>query len=344
MSRERVTIVMAARNEGRRIGPTVESLLRQTRLPDEVVLADARSTDDTVARVRQFEGRGVAVRVVGNDSLFAGGGRNAATRAAAYDLIVNMDAGNIAEPDWLENMVAPFERDPALEMVGGLFSPVAETQFEQAAAAVCYTIDCILPTMAHSEIEPLIPADFVPGGMCMAYRKQLWERCGGFSEWARKGQDRLFGYRARRVDGRLGVALDARVRHHMSSSISSLVKRQFYYDLWGARLCLPGMQWRLAAVYVAGGLLLILSFLSPWLAPAVLMGGVAFTCVRAWRRLHRVSKATTTRFGLRDHLLAVVILFVYDVSGLLGRLLGALDRLLRPRWRRQLTAYLERGE
>lgn len=335
---------MAARNEGRRIGRTVESLLRQTRLPDEVVLADGHSTDDTVASVRRFEDRGVPVRVVVNDSLFAGGGRNAATRAAAHDLIVNMDAGNIAEPDWLEKMVQPFERDSSLEMVGGLFSPITETPFERTAAAVCYTIDCIIPTMARHEIEPLVPANFVPGGMCMAYRRRLWERCGGFSEWARKGQDRLFGYRARRVDGMLGVALEARLRHHMADSLSSLVTRRFFYDLWGARLCLPGMQWRLCAVYLTGALALIFSYQSFWLASAVLAAGIAFTCARAWRRLRRVSRATGVVFGSRDYLLSVVILVADDLSSISGRILGALDRLMRPRWRRQLTAYLERGE
>ncbi len=335
---------MAARNEGHRIGRTVESLLAQTRLPDEVVLADAHSTDDTVARVRRFEDRGVPVRVVVNDSLFAGGGRNAATRAASHDLIVNMDAGNIAEPDWLEKMVEPFERDASLEMVGGLFSPIAETPFERTAAAVCYTIDCILPTMTRPEIEPLIPAQFVPGGMCMAYRRRLWERCGGFSEWARKGQDRLFGYRARRVDGRLGVAIEARVRHHMSDSISNLVTRKFFYDLWAARLCLPGMQWRLSAIYLAGALALIFSYPSFWLAAAVLAAGIIFTCARAWRRLRRVSKVTGAAFRPRDYPLSVVILVADDLSAIVGRLLGTVDRLLRPRWRRQLAAYLERGE
>ncbi len=344
MTREPVTIVMAARNEGERIGPTLESLLRQTRAPDEIIVADAHSTDGTADRVREFEGRGVVIRVVDNESLFAGGGRNAATRAAAHELIVNMDAGNIAPPDWLEKMVAPFESDPGLEMVGGLFLPIIETPFERAAAAVCYTIDCILPAMPRSAVEALIPADFVPGGMCMAYRRQLWLRCGGFSEWARKGQDRLFGYRARRVGGKFGVALDAFVRHHMSDSISTLVKRQFFYDLWAARLRLPGMPWRLAAVYLAGVLLLAASFRFPLLAPAVLLSGGAYVSARAWRRLRRVAKVTGTPFGPRDHATAVVILFAHDASVLLGRLLGEIDRVTRPQWRRRLTAYMERGE
>lgn len=335
---------MAVRNEGHRIDRTVESLLGQTRLPDEVVLADAHSTDDTVARVRRFEDRGVPVRVVVNDSLFAGGGRNAATRAASYDLIANMDAGNIAEPDWLEKMVEPFERDSSLEMVGGLFSPITETPFERTAAAVCYTIDCILPTMTLREIETLIPASFVPGGMCMAYRRRLWERCGGFSEWARKGQDRLFGYRARRVDGKLGVAVEARVRHHMSDTMSSLVARKFFYDLWAARLCLPGMPWRLSAIYLAGVLALTFSYRSFWMVAVVVAGGIAFTCARACLRLRRVTIATGATFRWRDYALSVVILVADDLSAILGRLLGALDRLLRPRWRRQLSAYLERGQ
>jgi GT2 family glycosyltransferase len=255
-----------------------------------------------------------------------------------------MDAGNVANPDWLEKIVEPFERDASIDMVGGLFEPIAATPFERTAAAVCYTIDCIVPTMTQAELEPLVPANFVPGGMCMAYRRRLWERCRGFSEWARKGQDRLFGYRARRVGGKIGIAFDARVRHHMSDSFSSLLSRKFFYHLWAARLALPGMQWKLAAAYLIGVLALILSARWWWLAPLALVAGIAFTCARSWRRLRRVTRVTGSAFHAREYALAVVIMVADDLAALFGRACGALDWLVRPRWRRRLKAYLERGE
>ena len=71
--------------------------------------------------------------------------------------------------------------------------------------------------------------------------------------------------------------------------------------------------------------------------------GLAFLYRRAWWKLRTVSEATRITFGLRDWLLAVPILLVRDASFLIGRLFGSIDTLLRPRWKRKTSAYLENG-
>jgi GT2 family glycosyltransferase len=341
----KVTVVMPARNVAHEVDATMDSLFAQTRLPDEIVVGDGLSTDDTVGRVLRHASRGVPLRVVCNPSRLAGGGRNAATQAAAHDLIVAMDFGNRAAPTWLESLVRPFEEDPALDLVGGLHYPMLETPWQRVSAAVVYFDECMLRTMDRARIVALIPEDFVPGGMCMAYRRAIWERAGGFSEWARKGQDRLFGFRVRRVGGKLGYTLDAAVYHEMAQSFRALFDRHFHYRLWAARTGLTGAQsWRLSVLYAgvlglaAAGLLA-----APLASPALGLLGLAYVYRGAWRRISRVAEATGVCFGLRDRALAVGVLFVRDAAIVGGNALGAVDRLLRPSWRRRTEAYLERG-
>jgi GT2 family glycosyltransferase len=335
---------MPARNVAGYVEPTLDSIFAQTRLPDEIVVADGHSTDDTVASVLRYEGRGVPVRVVKNDTIFAGGGRNAATRAARHDLLVNMDFGNRAEPRWLEEMVRPFEKDPALDLLGGVFVPTFDTPFERVFAAAFYTVDCLLPTMRREEMETLAPADFVPGGMCMAYRRSIWERAGGFCEWSRKGQDRLFGRRVRHIGGKLAFTLDARVHHHMARSFRSLIERHFFYDLWAARQGLPA-PWvqRVVLAYVLGLSILLVSTRSPGWLFALLPLFVTYVQVRAWRKLDRVAALTPLRFGWREKLLAIPILLIFDAAVFLGRTAGTIDRWLRSSWREKTRAYLEFG-
>ena len=45
----------------------------------------------------------------------------------------------------------------------------------------------------------------------------------------------------------------------------------------------------------------------------------------------------------KSFLLSIVILFVKDAAVLSGHVVGRLDRLLRPRWRRMTRSYLESG-
>jgi len=64
----KISIAMAVYNGDRFIGEQLESFVRQTRLPDELVVSDNASTDRTVEIVRDFARRApFKVRLVIND-------------------------------------------------------------------------------------------------------------------------------------------------------------------------------------------------------------------------------------------------------------------------------------
>jgi GT2 family glycosyltransferase len=321
----------------------MESLFAQTRLPDEIVVADGCSTDDTVTRIEAYGDRGVPIRVVRNESLYAGGGRNAATRAATHDLIVGLDLGNRADPKWLESMVRPFEEDPALDYLGGMYYPAIDTWFERVSAAIIYFEDSLGLTWTHEELKRNARVG-LPGGMSLAYRRSIWQRAGGFSEWARKGQDRLFSLRVVRIGGKIDMTTHGVMYHHMARSTREAFDRHFHYNLWTGRLALPRPRFRrLSRIYGAGVGLAAGSVFVPrllWLIPFLV---AAYVYVGAWRKLDILGQATGQPFSPRQRFWAVVILFVKDAAALWGNILGSLDRLVRPQWRRMTREYLEAG-
>ena len=76
-----VTVIVTVRNESGSIDALLDSLLRGTRSPDEIVIADGGSTDGTVQRLGARAATEPRLRVLetpGNRSV----GRNAAIRAA----------------------------------------------------------------------------------------------------------------------------------------------------------------------------------------------------------------------------------------------------------------------
>jgi GT2 family glycosyltransferase len=297
-----------------------------------------------VKRIEAFSNRGVPIRIVRNESLFAGGGRNAATRAATHDVLVNMDVGNRADPKWLESMIAPFEEDSYVDYVGGVFYPLIDGPFERVSAAIIYFQDSLGLTWTREELQRNAKVG-LPAGMSMAYRRSIWERAGQFSEWARKGQDRLFAFRVVNVGGKIRMTLDAVMYHHMARSARDAFDKHFYYGVWTGRMALPRPRFaRLSRTYAAGLLLVGLSILVPrllWLVPVAVAG---YIYVGAWRKLDILARATGTPFSLKQRFWAVVLLFVKDAAILSGNILGSLDGLVRPRWRRMTREYLEAGK
>lgn len=337
----KVTVVMPVRNDAPQVDGTMESLFAQTRLPDEIVVADGCSTDDTIPRILAFANRGVPIRVVRNESLFCGGGRNVATRAASHDVLVMLDLGNRADPKWLESMAKPFEEDPSVDYVGGVYYPLIESDYERVSAAIIYFEDSLGLTWTREELIRNARVG-LPGGLSMAYRRSIWERAGAFSEWARKGQDRLFSLRVRRIGGKIGMTIDAVMYHHMARSVREAFNKQFAYGVWTGRLGLPRPRFRrLFRTYVGGAAIIGVSFFVPivlWLMPFLL---ASYIYVGAWRKLDILAKRTGQPFSAQQRWWAVVTLFAKDAAVLAGNVLGSLDRLLRPRWRRMTREYLE---
>ena len=101
-----VSVIVTVKNEGEAIRPLLDSLVRQTRPADEVVVCDGGSTDETPAILAEYEGR-LPLRVIVAPGSNISQGRNQAIAAAAGPIIAATDAGVVLSPDWLEAITRP---------------------------------------------------------------------------------------------------------------------------------------------------------------------------------------------------------------------------------------------
>ena len=113
----RVSVIVPALNEERRIGRCLEALLAQTWPADalELIVVDNGSTDATRGRVREFPVRLLVER--GAQSPYAA--RNAGLALADGEILAFTDADCIPAKDWVERGVAALEADAA-DLAGGL--------------------------------------------------------------------------------------------------------------------------------------------------------------------------------------------------------------------------------
>jgi glycosyltransferase involved in cell wall biosynthesis len=108
-------VVIPCFNDGRYLPETLQSLLAQTRAPDEVLVVDDGSTDPGTVRVLQRAPR--EVRVLRQDNLGPGPARNTGIRQATGDLILPLDSDDLLRPRALEKMEAALAANPRASFV-----------------------------------------------------------------------------------------------------------------------------------------------------------------------------------------------------------------------------------
>ena len=117
-----VSVICTVLNEGQSIKRLLNSLVAQTRPPDEIVFVDGGSTDDTVAILEEFGADfQLPMRVIVSPGANISQGRNTAIQAATGEIIASTDAGVRLDPRWLEELLAPFKEVGTPQVVAGFF-------------------------------------------------------------------------------------------------------------------------------------------------------------------------------------------------------------------------------
>jgi glycosyltransferase involved in cell wall biosynthesis len=321
----RVSVVMTVLNEGAAMRVVLDSLAAQTRPPDEVVIADGGSRDDTLALVRGYEGR-LPLRVIEAPGANIAQGRNAAIRAARGEIIAVTDAGVRCEAAWLERLTAPFDgtsRPP--HAVAGFFRSDPQTVFEVAMGAT------VLP-----EARDVNPATYLPSSRSVAFRKSAWEAVGGYPEWLDYSEDVVFDLRLRERYGPFVFAPEAVVHFRPRGGLRAFARQYYRYARGDGKANLfPRLHAvRYFAYLVAAPLLAYAALtVSGWLWGLGVIAGLAYVRTplrRAWPRL----KDLSLRDRLRVLLYIPLIRVVGDVAKMAGYPAGVAWRMGRRRWTR----------
>jgi GT2 family glycosyltransferase len=307
----------------------LNSILVQTRMPNEIVFVDDRSTDSTLRVLQEFKDRSpVPVTILFlDDKTPAGGnlisrGRNLAIARSQSELIACTDGGCVLDKDWLTNIVARLERDPSLDVVAGYYAPAPKNLFEEALAAV--TFKTAEELRAHR-----LPSRSIPSARSLALHKTAWQTVGGFPEDLHFSEDSVFFYRLAKAGHRLTYAENAVVYKRLSRSLGDLFWKYFRYGR-GEGLAARAVNAYLVrfAAYSVGATIAIAGFVYPvgWVALAI--AGAAYLA-KPFRRIPVFvgSDQGFTRF-LSVAALVPLLLATCDTAKMVGFSLGLLERLI----------------
>ena len=112
-----ITAIIPAYNAGVLIEEAIASVLAQTRPPDEIIVVDDGSSDDTGERARRF---GARIRYHAQPNAGSSAARNAGIYLASSSWIAFLDADDLWMPQRLERQEEQLSREPETEAVFGL--------------------------------------------------------------------------------------------------------------------------------------------------------------------------------------------------------------------------------
>lgn len=310
-----VSLVTTVKNEERSIDSFLDSVFRQSRLPDEVIVVDGGSNDRTLACIRTWAERQPTLRLIEAPDANIAAGRNIAIGHARGQVIAVTDAGTVLDPGWLELLVRPLLLEGGVGVAAGFFEPGGTTTLERAISVV------ITPRI--SEVDP---DEFLPSSRSIAFRRDLWAQVGGYPEWLRHCEDLVFDFSLRDAGATFTFVPEARVTWRARSTLAGFFRQYFDYARGDGRALLWTHRHALRySAYTLAIALAVATRRSPWAGVCLGLG-----MTRHFRRgFCRVAEATCF-FDNRDraaaHALVPVIVMLGDVAKMIGYPVGLIER------------------
>lgn len=308
----KVSVVIPVRDEEKSIRELLDSLLAQTRPPDEIVITDGGSTDATPQIIEEYIHKGAPVRLIRAGAALPGRGRNLGAAQASYEWLAFTDAGIRLENDWLEKLVAEAEEDESIDVVYGSWQPVTDTFFKQCAA-IAYVPP---PSLRDGN---MIRPRFIASTLL---RREAWRAVNGFPEDLRSAEDLVFMDRVENAGYRFVHEPRAVVHWDLRPTLGATFKRFLVYSRNNIRAGLF-RQWQ-RTILIRYGVLALLAtaalIVEPswvWFSIAAWLLMLVARAVVSIRRNHSVYPASFVQNVIRGAMV-MSLLAVLDAAAIIG--------------------------
>lgn len=330
----KVSVVVPVRDEEHSIRELLDSLLAQTRPPDEIVITDGGSTDATPQIIEDYIRKGARIRLIRAGAALPGRGRNLGAAQASFEWLAFTDAGIRLANNWLEALATKAEANDSIDVVYGSCEPVTNSFFKQCAA-----IAYVPPPSLHD--GELVRPRFIASALL---RREAWRAINGFPEDLRSAEDLVFMNRLESAGYKATFESRALVYWDLRPTLWSTFKRFLIYSRNNIRAGLF-RQWQSTILFRYGVLALLL------IAALIVKPSWAWFSIAAWLLLLAARTAVSIRRNrscypasrfqnLLRGAMVMVVLAVLDAAAILG----SIQWLLLDSFRWSRKAPVEAGD
>jgi glycosyltransferase involved in cell wall biosynthesis len=311
-----ISLIATIFNERDNLEKWLDGLLHQIKLPDEIVIVDGGSDDGTWERLVGKAGEYTIFKIFQHKGNIASG-RNYAIRQAQGDIIAVTDAGCVYEPAWLEKLVAPFAGGAVWSATG--FGP----WFKEGDNLLFFLI-AAATIPAPSEFQK----DWLPSSRSVAFKKEIWQKAGGYPEWIPICEDIIFDLKIKKLGTPLSYAREPLVFWRPRTSLGAYFKQLYKYTksdghgkLWLSRQLVR------YGVYGASLALLILTVFVDRTLLIILFAGAMAYMFKFWKRWAVFSKDLSVGKKIVGYILLPFIIAFGDMAKMCGWPVGVWERM-----------------
>ena len=197
----RISVIVCAHNEARYLPACLHSVLAQSRVPDELLVINNASTDETALVASQVP----RVRVVDEPRKGLVVARETGRHHSTGDILIYVDADCRAPLGWLERIERRFNGDPALIALSG---PYRYYDWDLSGRALIRAYDFTLAPATQLLVKHVLRIGTIFYGGNFAVRREALDRIDGFDTSIEfHGEDTNLGRRLFAV-GKVGLFHD----------------------------------------------------------------------------------------------------------------------------------------
>lgn len=210
----KVSLICPIYNEEGSVEELINSMLNQSKKPDEIIFVDSFSTDETAEIIKKYSNK--KVRLIQEKSNISEA-RNIAIKNSKYEIIAATDASSKLDKNWLKNITEPF-KDKKIDVVSGGYVAVSNGGVED-----------YISMLTVKQMSKWDEKTFLPSGRSIAFRKKAWKAVGGYPENLYTGEDTLFDLRLKEKGFKFKLQRSAFVYWRGRKTIKKFIKQFWLY-------------------------------------------------------------------------------------------------------------------
>lgn len=212
----KVSIITTIKNEETNIREFLNSVINQTKKPDEFIIVDGGSTDKTVEIIKSYAKKYRWIKLIVSKDVTIGKGRNIAISKSKNELIACTDAGCILDKNWLKEITKFF---PDFDVVVGVYKPYYTNDFEYFEGLVTVP-----------EEEKIFERPSRWSSRSIAFKKEIWKKVNGYPDLS-AGEDTEFNLKLLKIKPKIAFAKNAIVYWRMRKNWKEFFKQFYRYGV-----------------------------------------------------------------------------------------------------------------